>query len=101
MLTPLSTFLKFDMMLVSFLIASLRLSPPPPALPGVVRHLPLQNTGADNTQAYVYIKRFLVMALEGMPKHKKYTKDVFASDRAWLERVRNHVLETFSWGYSA
>lgn len=35
----------------------------------------------------MYIKRFLHLALDGMPKHKKYTKDVFANDRIWLEKV--------------
>lgn len=39
-------------------------------------------------KAYVYIKRFLHLALDGMPKHKKYTKDAFANDRIWLEKVR-------------
>ncbi|CAM9279802.1 unnamed protein product [Scytosiphon promiscuus] len=42
-------------------------------------------------EAYIYLKRFLVMALDGMPKHKKYTMDTFASDRVWLERERERV----------
>lgn len=38
-------------------------------------------------KAYVYMKRFLSLAL-AMPKHKKYTKDNFVNDRMWLNRVR-------------
>ncbi|CAM9784704.1 unnamed protein product [Ectocarpus sp. 6 AP-2014] len=42
-------------------------------------------------QAYVYIKRFLHLALDGMPKHKKYTKDAFVNDRIWLEKERERI----------
>ncbi|CAM9508558.1 unnamed protein product, partial [Ectocarpus sp. 8 AP-2014] len=41
--------------------------------------------------AYVYIKRFLHLALDGMPKHKKYTKDAFVNDRIWLEKERKRI----------
>lgn len=48
----------------------------------------------------MYIKRFLNLAL-AMPKHKKYTKDNFANDRIWLNRVREPavlgLLRIFYW----
>lgn len=39
-------------------------------------------------QAYVYLKRFVSLALDGLPRHRKYPGGVDASDRAWLQKVR-------------
>lgn len=35
----------------------------------------------------MYLKRFLSLALEQLPEHKKYTKDIYINDRAWITRV--------------
>lgn len=43
---------------------------------------------ALDQQAYVYLKRFLALALEELPKSKKYSKDIYVNDRSWLKRVR-------------
>lgn len=51
-------------------------SPPPPSPPCKIG------------QAYVYIKRFLCLALDELPKAKKYTRDIYINDRAWMKRVR-------------
>lgn len=66
------------------LVASL---PPPPPL------VPCTYTPG---QAYVYLKRFLCLALKELPKHKKYTKDVYVNDRLWITRVRAKIgVESF------
>ena len=39
-------------------------------------------------QAYVLYKRFLVLAVEGIPQHNAFSNPRYQKDRAWLEKVR-------------
>lgn len=65
---------------------------------GVKRLSVLQNDGApllraascllSCLQAYVYLKRFLYLALESIPKHKDFALKRYMKDRDWLIRVR-------------
>eukprot|EP00752_Nemacystus_decipiens_P002448 g2305.t1 len=47
-------------------------------------------TEGELVQAYVYLKRFLSLALD-LPAHKKYTRDIYYNDRAWIVRERERV----------